>query len=108
MLELAGVAYVGAGVLGSAVAMDKAMAKTVLDAHDIPQPRWRQLVRADLSRPGLAEGLLDELQLAVAPVVDPDGRRLSDGLPSLQRLELVSATPTESGAQWLVLRPARG
>ena len=61
-----------------------------------------------LVRSLLAEGLLDELQLAVAPVVDPDGRRLSDGLPSLQRLELVSATPTESGAQWLVLRPARG
>ncbi len=61
MLELAGVAYVGAGVLGSAVAMDKAMAKTVLDAHGIPQPRWRQLLRSDLSTPGLAERLLEEL-----------------------------------------------
>ena len=61
MLELAGVAYVGAGVLGSAVAMDKTMAKTVLDAHGIPQPRWRQLLRSDLSTPGLAERLLEEL-----------------------------------------------
>jgi D-alanine-D-alanine ligase len=61
MLELAGVAYVGAGVLGSAVAMDKTMAKTVLDAHGIPQPRWRQLLVSDLSRPGLAEELLEEL-----------------------------------------------
>ena len=40
MLELADVAYAGAGVLGSAVTMDKAMAKTVLAAHDIPQTRW--------------------------------------------------------------------
>lgn len=40
MLELADVAYVGAGVLGSAVTMDKAMAKTVLGAHGIPQTRW--------------------------------------------------------------------
>ena len=40
MLELADVAYVGAGVLGSAVTMDKAMAKTVLGAHGIPQVRW--------------------------------------------------------------------
>ncbi|UDY36076.1 D-alanine--D-alanine ligase family protein [Dermatobacter hominis] len=61
MLELAGVAYVGAGVLGSSVAMDKAMAKTVLDAHGIPQPRWRQLLTSDLSRPGLAEELLEDL-----------------------------------------------
>ena len=65
MLELAGVAYVGAGVLGSSVAMDKAMANTVLDAHGIPQPRWRQLLTSDLSRPGLAAELLD----ALGPVV---------------------------------------
>lgn len=41
LLELAGVAYVGSGVLGSAVSMDKAMAKAVLDAADIPQARYR-------------------------------------------------------------------
>ena len=37
LLELANVAYVGAGVLGSAVAMDKAMAKQVLTAAGIPR-----------------------------------------------------------------------
>jgi D-alanine-D-alanine ligase len=41
LLELADVAYVGGGVLGSAVAMDKAMAKTVLGAHGIAQAEWR-------------------------------------------------------------------
>ncbi len=61
LLELARLPYVGAGVLGSAVAMDKTMAKTVLDAHGIPQPRWRALSTADLSTPGLAEQLLDQL-----------------------------------------------
>lgn len=40
LCELAGVAYVGAGVLGSAATMDKVMAKTVLDAAGIPQARW--------------------------------------------------------------------
>lgn len=39
MLELAGVPYVGAGVLASAVAMDKAMAKQVLGAAGLPQAR---------------------------------------------------------------------
>ena len=40
MLELADIAYAGAGVLGSAVTMDKAMAKTVLAANGIPQTEW--------------------------------------------------------------------
>ncbi|NDA54418.1 MAG: D-alanine--D-alanine ligase, partial [Actinobacteria bacterium] len=40
MLELAHVAYVGAGVLGSAVSMDKATTKRVLAAEGIAQPRF--------------------------------------------------------------------
>ena len=48
MLELANVAYVGGGVLGSALAMDKAMAKQVLAANGIAQARFRSL-REDAS-----------------------------------------------------------
>jgi D-alanine-D-alanine ligase len=40
LLELAGVAYVGAGVLGSSLCMDKAKAKEVLAHHRLPQARW--------------------------------------------------------------------
>ncbi len=40
MLELANVPYVGAGVLGSSLTMDKAKAKELLDAAGIPQTRW--------------------------------------------------------------------
>lgn len=40
MLELFGLPYVGAGVLGSAVCMDKAMAKVVAAQAGIPQCRW--------------------------------------------------------------------
>jgi D-alanine-D-alanine ligase len=43
MLELVDVAYAGAGVLGSALTMDKAMAKTVLAANGIPQTEWLAL-----------------------------------------------------------------
>lgn len=39
MLELLGIPYVGSGVLASALAMDKVMAKTVLAAHGIEVPR---------------------------------------------------------------------
>ncbi len=40
------VPYVGSGVLGSALAMDKAMAKQVLAHHGIEQARWLGLHRA--------------------------------------------------------------
>lgn len=39
LLELAGVPYVGSGVLGSSVCMDKSMAKVLAGAHGIPQAR---------------------------------------------------------------------
>ena len=40
LLELTGTAYVGAGVLGSALCMDKAKAKEVLAAAGLPQARY--------------------------------------------------------------------
>jgi D-alanine-D-alanine ligase len=62
LLELADVPYVGSGVLGSAVAMDKAMAKTVLAAEGIAQPGWHQLRPGDVERdPALVDRLLLEL-----------------------------------------------
>ena len=39
-LELAHVAYVGTGVLGSAIAMDKSIAKQILALNEIPQPKF--------------------------------------------------------------------
>jgi D-alanine-D-alanine ligase len=43
LLELAGVPYVGSGVLASAVAMDKAIAKQLLSAAGIAQARHRSI-----------------------------------------------------------------
>ena len=67
LLEMAGLPYVGSGVLGSAVAMDKVMAKTVLDAEGIAQPAWRAVRVGQLRDAGhatgfaLAERLIGEL-----------------------------------------------
>jgi len=61
LLELAGLPYVGSGVLGSAVAMDKAMAKTVLDAVGIAQVRWRSLALHQQFGGAEAAALLDDL-----------------------------------------------
>jgi D-alanine-D-alanine ligase len=55
LLELAGVPYVGTGVLGSALAMDKAKAKDAIAAAGIPS------ARAVVRRDGLIEDDLDVL-----------------------------------------------
>ncbi len=47
MLELAGVPYIGTGVLGSAICMDKTMAKTLTAAVGIPQARAFHLTQAN-------------------------------------------------------------
>ncbi len=65
MCELANVPYVGAGVLGSAVAMDKVMAKTVLDAAGLPQTRWRAIRESDLdhNRDVILKSVIEDLGL---------------------------------------------
>ena len=53
VLELANIAYVGTGVLGSAVAMDKGVAKQVLHANGIPQPKFVSLREAHVNEAAL-------------------------------------------------------
>jgi D-alanine-D-alanine ligase len=62
LLELADIAYVGAGVLGSAVAMDKALAKVVLAAHGIGQAKWVELQQHERTTDS-ADRLIAELGL---------------------------------------------
>lgn len=50
LLELANVPYVGPGVLGSAVGMDKVIMKKILAYHGIPQPRFVSCLRVELER----------------------------------------------------------
>jgi D-alanine-D-alanine ligase len=50
MLELSGMPYVGSGVLGSAVSMDKAITKTILSQAGIAQVPWLTVLRRDWER----------------------------------------------------------
>src|SRR3546814_4470913 len=50
LLELADVAFVGSGVLGSALSMDKLKAKDVLAGNGIPQVPWLGLRDVELAR----------------------------------------------------------
>lgn len=47
MLELAGVPYVGSGVLASAAGMDKVTMKKIFAFHGLPQVRWLGLSRRE-------------------------------------------------------------
>jgi len=47
LLELTGLPYVGAGVTPSALAMDKAVFRDVMHAHDVPLVDWLVLKRKD-------------------------------------------------------------
>lgn len=60
LFEVVDVPYVGSGVLGSAIAMDKAIAKHVLAAAGIPQLPWRLVLRRDVREH--AEQVADRLE----------------------------------------------
>lgn len=54
----------------------------------------------------LRDDLVDELRLAVFPVVAPDkGQRLFDGLGQVRRLDLVDVARTGKGVLLLTYRP---
>lgn len=48
LLEMAGIAYVGAGVLGSSLGMDKGVFKDVMRANDIPILKWLVVLKSEL------------------------------------------------------------
>jgi D-alanine-D-alanine ligase len=62
-LELAGVPYVGAGVLGSALAMDKGAMKDAFRAHGLPTPAYELVRRGDWEAD--PEGVMDALERAL-------------------------------------------
>lgn len=60
LLELAGLAYVGAGVAASAVGMDKALARAIFAASGLPQTQCSVIVRSDWRR--AQESVLERLE----------------------------------------------
>jgi len=57
LLELANIAFVGTGVLGSSVSMDKGVAKQVLHANGIPQPQYISLREAHVNDASLKHAI---------------------------------------------------
>ena len=100
LLELADAAYVGSGVLGSALAMDKAMAKQVLAANGIPQPRFRALRDTGIV-PGISATLAAEFGLPC--FVKPSNMGSSVGVTKahdVEELATPSSTPSRTTSGW--------
>jgi D-alanine-D-alanine ligase len=64
LLELASLPYVGAGVVGSAVGMDKAIFKDVMVARGLPVLPWRLVLASTWARQ--PEAVLDDLEESFA------------------------------------------
>jgi D-alanine-D-alanine ligase len=77
-LELTGTPYTGSGVLASALAMDKVMAKRVLAADGIKVPRGVSVTKADLS--ASAEAVLSAASALLPAVVKPSKQGSSVGM----------------------------
>lgn len=105
MLELAGLPYVGTGVLGSAVAMDKAMAKQVASVHGIPQARYLAF-RANELTPSSPSQIAEELGLPV--FVKPANMGSSVGVTKAKTVEALrdAIEIALSYDEWIVVEEA--
>jgi D-alanine-D-alanine ligase len=83
-LELAGMPYVGAGVLGSAIGIDKDMQKRVLRDAGVPVVKYFPMIRADYDEhPALAKKFARELGYPV--FVKPNAMGSSIGIAKVKR-----------------------
>jgi D-alanine-D-alanine ligase len=95
MLELLGIPYVGSGVLASALAMDKAMAKKMMEAEGIPTPRGIRLGRAAFHEDRPAALRLAE-SAGVPAVVKPSRQGSSIGMSLVTRSDELAAALAEA------------
>jgi D-alanine-D-alanine ligase len=93
LLELADVPYVGSGVLGSALQMDKDFAKRLLSAAGLPVTPWVSFSSAELRRGGLQSAAeRAEAEIGLPVFVKPANSGSSVGISRADSLsELVAA-----------------
>jgi D-alanine-D-alanine ligase len=90
LLELAGIPYVGAGVLGSALGMDKDAQKRILLASGIPVVRHHTLTRSQADEnPRAARRLADQLGYPV--FVKPNALGSSIGISKVKHARALAA-----------------
>ena len=98
LLELANVPYVGAGVLASAVGMDKAIMKLVFSAHGLPVCPYRVVLRHDWERDGESTLAALEAALDYPMFVKPANLGSSVGISKAKEHEGLSRALDLAGA----------
>src|SRR5437870_1500540 len=96
LLELAGLPYVGAGVLASAIGMDKALMKPVFRDAGIPVGRW--LVAHAGAEPAAALARRVEAELGFPCFVKPANLGSSVGISKVKQPGGLAAAVAEAGA----------
>ncbi|WP_448596072.1 D-alanine--D-alanine ligase family protein [Thermoflexus hugenholtzii] len=96
LLELADIPYVGAGVLASAVGMDKAVMKDVFRAHGLPVARYIVVFRREWERD--PEGVMErvEREIGFPCFVKPACLGSSVGVSKVKRREELPAALAEA------------
>lgn len=105
LLELANIAFVGSGVLGSAVSMDKAVAKQMLNANGIPQPKYISLRESHVNEASLQHAI-DTLGLPL--FVKPANMGSSVGVSKVKNANELRAAATHALKydEWIVIEEA--
>lgn len=91
LLELAGIAYVGCGVLASAVCMDKAVANALFEANGVPHTKWVAANRWEIEKDleGVCAGVEEKLGWPV--FVKPANAGSSVGISKVSSQEELKA-----------------
>jgi len=105
LLELANIAFVGSGVLGSAVSMDKAVAKQMLNANGIPQPKYISLRESHVNEASLQHAI-DTLGLPL--FVKPANMGSSVGVSKVKNANELKTAATHALKydEWIVIEEA--
>jgi D-alanine-D-alanine ligase len=90
LLELANVAYVGCGVLASAVGMDKAIMKVLFEAKGLSVPAWRVVMRREWRTSPAAIGDALEDALGFPMFVKPANLGSSVGISKVHRRDALA------------------
>jgi D-alanine-D-alanine ligase len=97
LLEMAGVAYVGSGVLGSALQMDKEVTKRLLAAAGLPVVPWIDVRRSELEDWDDEASRRAVKQLELPLFVKPANLGSSVGISRVERLEDLVVALREAG-----------
>ncbi len=97
LFELAGLPYVGAGVMASAVAMDKSIAKQVLAQAGLPQTPWLTVLRKEWGRFPDAVVADVERELGYPCFVKPANLGSSVGVTKVRDASELPAAMAEAG-----------